>query len=72
LLDSFVYVLHDLVVGSSIKTRFEIRNSHPVLLRLPEVDFVDEKAGKPVGINSSSPAGMACGRSGRAAYAAGS
>ena len=38
------------VIGSSIKTRFEMRNSVPVLLRLPEVDFVDDKAGKPVGI----------------------
>ena len=38
------------VVGSSIKTRFEIHNGRPVLLRLPEVDFVDDKAGKPVGI----------------------
>jgi hypothetical protein len=38
------------VVGSSIKTRFEIQNGRPVLLRLPDVDFVDDKAGKPVGI----------------------
>jgi phosphoserine phosphatase len=39
------------VIGSSIKTRFEIRDGHPVLVRLPEIDFVDDKAGKPVGIN---------------------
>jgi len=39
------------VVGSSVKTRFEIRDGTPVLVRLPEVDFVDDKAGKPVGIN---------------------
>jgi phosphoserine phosphatase len=39
------------VVGSSIKTKLEIRNGKPVLLRLPEIDFVDDKAGKPVGIN---------------------
>jgi phosphoserine phosphatase len=38
------------VVGSSVRTQFEIRNGTPVLLRLPEVDFVDDKAGKPVGI----------------------
>ena len=38
------------VVGSAIKTVFEIRNGTPVLIRLPEVDFVDDKAGKPVGI----------------------
>jgi phosphoserine phosphatase len=39
------------VVGSSIKTRYEVRDGTPVLMRLPEVDFIDDKAGKPVGIN---------------------
>jgi phosphoserine phosphatase len=39
------------VIGSSIKTRFEIDNGKPELLRLPEVDFVDDGPGKPVGIN---------------------
>ena len=39
------------VVGSSIKTRFEMRDGRPVLLRLPEIDFIDDKVGKPVGIN---------------------
>ncbi|MCA1453437.1 haloacid dehalogenase-like hydrolase [Bradyrhizobium sp. BRP22] len=39
------------VVGSSIKTRFEMRDSTPVLFRLPEVNFIDDKAGKPIGIN---------------------
>jgi 2'-5' RNA ligase/phosphoglycolate phosphatase-like HAD superfamily hydrolase len=39
------------VVGSSIKTRFEYRGGKPVLVRLPEVDFIDDKAGKPVGIH---------------------
>ena len=39
------------VVGSSIKTKYEVRNGRPVLVRLPEVDFIDDKAGKPVGIN---------------------
>jgi phosphoglycolate phosphatase-like HAD superfamily hydrolase len=38
------------VVGSSIKTKFEMRDGGPVLLRLPEVDFIDDHAGKPVGI----------------------
>jgi len=41
------------VVGSSIKTRFEMRQGRPELFRLPEVNFVDDKVGKPVGINSS-------------------
>lgn len=39
------------VIGSSIKTKFEIHNGQPVLMRLPEVNFVDDKSGKPVGIN---------------------
>jgi phosphoserine phosphatase len=38
------------VVGSSIKTKFEIRDGKPVLVRLPEINFIDDKAGKPVGI----------------------
>jgi len=39
------------VVGSSIKTRFEMRDGKPVLVRLPEINFIDDKEGKPVGIN---------------------
>jgi phosphoglycolate phosphatase-like HAD superfamily hydrolase len=39
------------VVGSSIKTRFEMRDGRPLLFRLAEVSFVDDGAGKPVGIN---------------------
>ncbi len=39
------------VVGSSIRTKFEIVDGKPVLLRLPELNFIDDKAGKPVGIN---------------------
>ncbi len=38
------------VVGSSIKTKFELRDGKPVLVRLPEVNFIDDKAGKPVAI----------------------
>ena len=38
------------VVGSSIKTKFEMRNGQPTLVRLPEINFIDDKAGKPVGI----------------------
>ena len=40
------------VVGSSVKTKYEMRDGKPVLMRLPEVNFIDDKAGKPVGINS--------------------
>jgi phosphoserine phosphatase len=39
------------VIGSSIKTQFEIRDGKPVLVRLPEIDFIDDKAEKPVGIH---------------------
>jgi len=39
------------VVGSSIKTKFELRDGKPVLVRLPEINFIDDKQGKPVGIN---------------------
>ena len=39
------------VVGSSIKTKYELRDGEPVLVRLPEIHFIDDKAGKPVGIN---------------------
>jgi phosphoglycolate phosphatase-like HAD superfamily hydrolase len=39
------------VVGSSIKTQFDLRDGKPVLVRLAELNFIDDKAGKPVGIN---------------------
>ena len=39
------------VVGSSIKTKYEIQNGKPVLMRLAKMNFIDDKAGKPVGIN---------------------
>ena len=44
-------VPRDQVIGSSIKTRFELRDGEPVLVRLPELNFIDDKAGKPVAIN---------------------
>jgi len=40
------------VVGSSGKLKFEMRDSKPVLMKLPAVDLVDDKDGKPVGIQS--------------------
>jgi len=39
------------VIGSSIKVKYELRDGEPVLVRLPEIDFIDDKAGKPVGIH---------------------
>jgi len=38
------------VVGSSIVTKYEVREGTPVLVRQPELEFVDDKEGKPVGI----------------------
>jgi phosphoglycolate phosphatase-like HAD superfamily hydrolase len=39
------------VVGSSIKTKFQMRDGKPELFRLPEMNFIDDNVGKPVGIN---------------------
>ena len=39
------------VIGSSIVTKFEIRDGQPVLVREPKVDFIDDKEGKVIGIN---------------------
>jgi phosphoglycolate phosphatase-like HAD superfamily hydrolase len=39
------------VVGSSIVTKYEEQDGKPVLMREPEVFFVDDKAGKAIGIN---------------------
>jgi hypothetical protein len=39
------------VIGSSIKVKYKLRNGMPVLVRMPEIDFIDDKAGKPVGIH---------------------
>lgn len=38
------------VIGSTIKTRFVIRDGRPALIREPELDFLDEGSGKPVAI----------------------
>jgi phosphoglycolate phosphatase-like HAD superfamily hydrolase len=38
------------IVGSSGKLNFELRDGKPVLVKLPEFNFNDDKAGKPVGI----------------------
>ena len=38
------------VVGSSVKTKYQARDGVPTIVRLPEINFVDDKEGKPVGI----------------------
>lgn len=39
------------VIGSSGKVKFEMREGQPVLVKLPEINFIDDKEGKPVGIH---------------------
>lgn len=39
------------IIGSSIKTRYAIQEGKPVLIRQPELHFIDDKEGKPAGIN---------------------
>ena len=41
------------VIGSSGKLKFELRDGKPVLVKLPEIDFIDDKAGKPAGIHKA-------------------
>jgi phosphoserine phosphatase len=38
------------VIGSSIVSEFQIKDGKPVLVRMPKINFVNDKAGKPVGI----------------------
>ncbi len=38
------------VMGSSVVSEFQIKEGKPVLVRMPKVGFVNDKAGKPVGI----------------------
>jgi len=38
------------VIGSSIRTKYGVREGEPVLVRMPEINFINDKAGKPVGI----------------------
>jgi phosphoglycolate phosphatase-like HAD superfamily hydrolase len=38
------------VIGSSIKAKYELRDGKPVIVKIPELDFIDDKEGKPVGI----------------------
>ena len=39
------------VIGSTIRTAYEVRDGKPVLVRLPDVEFINDKAGKPVAIH---------------------
>ena len=44
-------VVPEQVIGSSIKTTYKVVDGKPTLQRLPEMNFVDDKEGKPVAIN---------------------
>jgi phosphoglycolate phosphatase-like HAD superfamily hydrolase len=39
------------VVGSSVVTQFVANSGHPQLIKQPQVEFIDDGAGKPSGIN---------------------
>ena len=39
------------VIGTTVKTKYEVRDGEPVLVRLPVMDHFDDEAGKPVGIH---------------------
>jgi phosphoglycolate phosphatase-like HAD superfamily hydrolase len=39
------------VVGSTIKTKYEVKDGKPAIMRMAEIEFIDDKTGKPVGIN---------------------
>jgi len=41
----------DQVVGSSGKVKYDTTDGKPVLIKLPELNFIDDKAGKPAGIH---------------------
>jgi phosphoglycolate phosphatase-like HAD superfamily hydrolase len=38
------------VVGSSVVAEFQVKDGKPALVRMPKIDFINDKAGKPVGI----------------------
>lgn len=38
------------IIGSRIKTEFDYNNGNPVIKRLPAIDFIDDKEGKPLNI----------------------
>lgn len=39
------------VIGTAGRVTYEYQNGHPILLRLPEIMLIDDKGGKPEGIN---------------------
>ncbi|WOX05147.1 HAD family hydrolase [Microbulbifer pacificus] len=41
----------DQVIGSSLKAKYEVKDGKPIIIKLPEINLVDDKEGKPVGIH---------------------
>jgi haloacid dehalogenase-like hydrolase len=41
------------IIGSTMKTKFELRDDRPVLVRLGELDSLDDETGKPINITKS-------------------
>lgn len=41
------------VIGSRVKTELVVREGKPIIMRLPELEFLDDKAGKPIGIHQA-------------------
>jgi phosphoglycolate phosphatase-like HAD superfamily hydrolase len=39
------------VIGSSLKSKWEIKGGKPVIVKLPEISNIDDKEGKPLNIN---------------------
>lgn len=37
-------------IGSSLKAKYEIRDGKPAIVKLPDINLIDDKEGKPVGI----------------------
>jgi len=51
--DSVYGIPREQVVGSTIVVRYELRDTVPVLIRTPRIEFIDDEEGKPVGIHRS-------------------
>jgi hypothetical protein len=49
--ESVYGISKDQVVGSSIKTEYDYNDGNPVIRRLPKMNFIDDKEGKPIGIH---------------------
>lgn len=51
--DSVYGIPREQVVGSTIVVQYELRDTVPVLIRTPRIEFIDDEDGKPVGIHRS-------------------